>query len=304
MVIDFHTHMFPERIARRTIEKLSLAAHLQPWSMATREDLLRTMAKAGVDLSIVLPVATSAGQVRKINDSAAAMNEAGSSEAEAAGRTGELGEAMSAGQIFSLGCMHPEFEDYKEELRRIRDLGLKGIKLHPVYQGVDIDDIRFLRILEEAASLGLIVITHAGIDIGVPGVHCSPRMCRHAMLEVAGKTKSFRLILAHMGGWRNWEEVPELLADTGVCLDTSFSTQSFTPLDDGYWSEEDSQMLSAAQFMAIVRAFGAERILFGTDHPWSDQAQSLRFIRSLPLTKREKEQILGENAHMLLNLHP
>ena len=280
MIIDFHTHTFPDKIAAGTIDLLSRKAHILPYTDATVSQLQTSMKRAGIDLSVVLPVATTVRQVEHINDRAAQTNE----------RTQETG-------ILSFGCMHPDFEGYHEELARIRDLGLKGIKIHPVYQGVDIDDIRYMRIFDRAAQLGLIVITHAGLDIGFPGVvHCSPLMCRHVVDEVG----DFSFILAHMGGWRNWEEVPEYLADTCVFLDTAFSEDRFVPLPDGWWKDGEEQMLTQKEFLHLKDVFGADRLLFGTDCPWSGQAESLAYLEKLTLTADEKEKILGGNAAKLL----
>lgn len=282
MIIDIHTHTFPEKISARAIEKLSLASHCQPFTNASNTELLAAMEKAGVDLSVIVPVATNPGQVVKVNDSAAAICE----------------QYQDQG-LHSFGCIHPDFDDYRTELARIQSLGLKGIKLHPVYQGVDIDDIRFLRILDRAGELGLIVLTHGGQDIGFPGVvHVSPAQCRRTLEQVG----PFTFIIAHMGGWHDWTEVPENLAGTGAFIDTSFSTGSFTPLSDGYWKPGEEQMLDEAGFVSIVRAMGADHVLYGSDSPWSDQKQSIRFIQDSGLSDEEKTLILGENAKRLLKL--
>ena len=282
MIIDFHTHVFPEKIADSTIEILSKKAHIIPHIRAVAPELIHSMKEAGVDLSVILPVATAERQVVKLNDAAARLNE----------------QYRESG-LFSFGCMHPDFADYSSELSRVKELGLAGIKLHPVYQGVDLDDIRFLRILERAAELSLLVVTHAGIDVGYPGVvHCSPKMCKNVVKEIG----SFPFVLAHMGGWKNWEEVPSLLSGTGVYLDTAFSTERMEPLPDGYWKESELQMLSEDGFIEFVKAFGADHILFGTDSPWTSQKRSRAFIEALPLSDPEKQLILGQNAEALLNL--
>ena len=128
--------------------------------------------------------------------------------------------------MLSFGCMHPDFDGWKEELARVRDLGLKGIKLHPQYQDTDFDDPRYLRILDRCGELGLVVLTHAGLDIGMPGKdNCAPEMVAR-VLEQVGPVK---LVLAHMGGWRQWDRVEALLPGTGVYLDTSFSLGEITP---------------------------------------------------------------------------
>ena len=285
MVIDFHTHTFPDKMAAATLDKLSGVSHLRPFTDGTAAGLAASMAQAGVDRSIVLPVATSPRQVPHINDAAAQLNR----------------DWADAG-LFSLGCIHPDYGDWRGELARVAGLGLKGIKLHPVYQGVSLDDPRYLRILDRAGELGLIVVTHTGIDVGYPDLNfCAPETARRAVDQVG----PVRLVLAHMGGWKQWDHVAELLSGTSVYLDTSFSTGTMDALDDGYYRPEDLALRSGADFLALVRAFGAGRLLFGTDSPWTGQAESIAWLRALPgLTAPEREAILGGNAAALLGLEP
>ncbi len=280
MIIDIHTHTFPEHMAAKVIDKLSRLSRSIPFTDGTLDGLRQSMDDADIDRSIVLPVATNAHQVEHINDSSARICETQS-------------------DVISFGCMHPAFTNYVDELSRIVRLGLKGIKIHPVYQETDIDDIKFLRIFDRAAELGLIVVTHAGLDIGFPGVvRCSLTMIR----RVVDRIGNFKLIAAHMGGWRNWDEALEMLADTSVMIDTAFSTGMIVPRGDAQWLESDLKMLDADQFMKFVKAFGADRIIFGTDSPWSDQATSKKFIEQLPINEDCRKKILGDNAARLLNL--
>lgn len=282
MIVDFHTHTFPERIAAPTIQKLAHMSHIKPFSDGSNSGLAASMAAAGVDYSVVLPVATNTRQVCHVNDSAAQVN-------DNYRKTG----------IISFGCMHPDFPDWKEELARIANMGLKGIKLHPVYQDVDLDDLRYLRILDRCGELGLIVLTHAGLDIGIPGkVNCSPDMTLRALKQVG----PVRMILAHMGGWRNWDQVEELLVDTDAYLDTSFTLGRMTPLGDGFYGPSELNMMEEEQFLRMVREFGADRLVFGTDSPWGGQAEDVARFRALPLTDEEKAAILGGNAQKLLGL--
>ena len=280
-IIDLHTHTFPDKIASKAVGRLKGASHTVPFSDGTNEGLLKTQKQAGISLSVILPVATSPSQVGSINRHAAETNR----------------EYVGRG-LFSLGAMHPLYEDWYDELSRIKDAGLKGFKIHPVYQGVDIDDPVFLKILKRAADLDLVVVTHAGLDIGSPGVvRCSPQMCRHVIEE----TGRFRFVLAHMGGWKNWDEVPDTFRDTGVYADTSFSSGSFHRIDS-YWTEEDAKMLDADGFMKIIRALGTDHILFGTDSPWSDQKETVQFVSGLPLSEKEKHMIFAGNAERVLSL--
>ena len=282
MIIDIHTHTFPDKIAAATLDKLKHLSHTIPFTDGTAAGLAASMARAGVDRSVVMPVATSPRQVPHVNDASARMNELGA-------QTG----------VLSFGCMHPDFDGWKEELARVRDLGLKGIKLHPQYQDTDFDDPRYLRILDRCGELGLVVLTHAGLDIGMPGKdNCAPEMVAR-VLEQVGPVK---LVLAHMGGWRQWDRVEALLPGTGVYLDTSFSLGEITPLDDGHYRPGDLPLLDEAAFLRMVRRFGPDRILFGTDSPWDDQETALARLRALPLEKSELDAILGGSARKLLEL--
>lgn len=279
MIIDFHTHTFPDRIAAAAIGKLQQASHTVAFTDGTMAGLQASMQRAGIDWSVVLPVATNPVKVSSMNDLSACL-------------TGKDG-------LIYFGCIHPLMEDPCAELTRLAGLGLKGIKLHPVYQDVDIDDPRFVRILERAGELGLLVVMHAGDDIGFPGaVRCSPEMTARA-LKQAGPVK---LICAHMGGWKNWERVAECLADTSVMLDTAFSLGEITPLEEGSIPQEDRRMLDEEAFCRLVQAFGAERIVFGTDSPWGDQHKDVQALQCLPLTDEEKQAILGGNARKMLGL--
>lgn len=282
MIIDMHTHIFPEKISAAVIDKLSRQARIAAFTDGSLRGLRSSMNAAQIDLSIVLPVATTTSQVEKINSSAAALNETFASEG-----------------IVSFGCIHPDYLNWREELSRLKGNGLKGIKIHPVYQDTNLDDVKFLRLLDRAAELDLIVVTHAGLDVGFPGVvRCSPAMARRVSEEVG----DFKFVLAHMGGWRNWDEVLNTLGDTKVFIDTSFSTGMIVPRTDCTWRDEELKLLTPAQFMKFVEVFGASRILFGTDSPWSSAATSIEFIRNLPLAEDATAQILGGNAQRLLKL--
>lgn len=279
MVVDFHTHTFPERIAAFAIDKLKKACHTPAYTDGTASCLRASMHRAGIDYSVVLPVVTNPLKTSGINDASIEL-------------TGKDG-------LIYFGGIHPDTPDVSAELKRIADAGIKGVKIHPVYQDTHIDDIRYLRILDKAAELGLTVVMHAGDDIGFPGrVCCSPEMTRSAVRQVG----PVRLVCAHMGGWRNWQRVADALADTSVMLDTALSFGMLEQLEPDYYSEEELSLMSETTFCQLLQAFGAQRVVFGSDSPWSDQAASAAAIMKLPLTQEEKSAVLGENARRLLNL--
>ena len=199
MLIDFHTHCFPEKIAERAIEKLSLASGgLKPHTNGTLEGLKCSMQKGGVDISVILNIATNAKQQQSVNDFAAMCNK-------------ETG-------IVAFGSVFPYSEDVFCELERIKDLGLKGVKLHPDYQGFSVDDIRMKPIYKKIGELGLITIFHAGVDYGFP----PPYGATPEKLARALSWFSSPVVAAHWGGAGCGEGVITHLCGKDIYFDTSF----------------------------------------------------------------------------------
>ena len=280
MIIDFHTHIFPNKISAEVIEKLSRTSRTKYFSDGTLNGLINSMRNAEINFSVILPVATNPAQVEKINNSAVTLN-----------------EKFFDDGIISFASMHPDFENFRAELNRIKNFGFKGLKVHPVYQNTNLDDKKFLRIFYRAAELDLIVVTHAGLDIGFPGViKCSPQMSANVIDEIG----EFKFILAHMGGWKNWSEVLKILGGKKIFLDTSFSTGKIIPRKDFSWRDDDLNLLDENNFMDFIKIFGADKILFGTDSPWTSAIDSINFIKKIPATDDDRNKILGLNAEKLL----
>lgn len=276
MIIDFHTHFYPDRIARQVTDKLMSAANGTACCDGTMDGLLRSMDRAGIDMAVNLPVATNPLKVEKMNEVSAENN-------------------SRQGRIFSLGCIHPDCPDIRAELKHISRLGLKGFKLHPYFQQADFDDIRYLRILEAAGEFDLLAVTHAGTDFGFPGqVKCTARMILNALKQVG----PVKLLLAHMGGYGNWDGADELAEWDSVWLDTAFT---LTGKGKAAGSIPNlPELLTAARFMELVKLFGERRIVFGSDSPWFDQSEAVSLIRALPLAEPAREQIFSLNALALL----
>lgn len=261
-MIDFHTHMFPDKIAVKTLDFLSGRCKTSPFTNGTSKGLAQSTEDAGLELSIALPVVTNPAQFESIN---------------------RFAQQHREGKILSFGGIHPENENYKEKLLDLKNRGFLGIKLHPDYQETFFNDIRYKRIISFASELGLIVSVHAGFDPGYPDcVHCTPSMAR----EVIDEVKPLKLVLAHMGGFMRWDEVEQELVGQDVWFDTAVVFGKITD----------------EQFLRICRQHGTDRILFATDSPWSGQKESVDYFRKMDLTEEEKQQIFTENAKNLLTL--
>ncbi|MCL2751256.1 MAG: amidohydrolase family protein [Firmicutes bacterium] len=263
MIIDFHTHCFPAALAPRALMSLAHeGGGLRPYFDGTAEGLLASMDKNGVQRSVVLSIATKPSQAASVNRFAASIN---------------------GGRLAAFGSVVPYAPDAIDELRRIKDASLPGVKLHPYYQGFSIDDPKLFPFYETAGELGLITLFHMGKDIGfhTPDV-CTPAMLKRILPRFGGTP----VVAAHLGGYMCWDETLDCLCGEDVYLDTSY-----------LYSRVIKQL-----FEKIVRKHGAEKILFGSDMPWSDTADELRLIDSLNITAAEKERILGLNAERLLKV--
>lgn len=279
MIIDFHTHTFPEKIAARALSHMQSMSHNAVFTDGTVVALKTSMEASGVTHSVLLPVITNPDKTEHINDIS-------------------ISHKSDDGLIY-FGGVHPDTQNISAELLRLHTAGVKGIKLHPLQQATDINDIRYLRILEHCGDLGLIVVLHSGADPGFPGEErCSPKMIRSALDQVG----PVKLVAAHMGSLMYWDSVPEYLLDTNVYIDTSFALGKMAQTDENFYTEEDLQLLTEEDFCRLVHLFGKERVLFGSDSPWNRQIYARKQIDALPLSEDTKQCIYYKNACNLLGL--
>lgn len=260
MLIDFHTHCFPDKIAKVAIDKLSFASGgLNPYTDGTFSGLKDSMKRNGVDVSVVLSIATNAHQQKSVNDFAASIN--------------------SDENIVAFGSVYPFSEDVFSELERIKELGLKGVKLHPDYQGFNVDDIKMKPIYKKIGELGLITIFHAGVDYGfAPPYGATPEKMATAL-----NWFSSPVVAAHWGGVDSAEGVIKHLCGKDIYFDTSF----------GYGN------MSKYNAEKIIELHGTDKILFGTDTPWHTVEMEMRLLSTLNLGD-ELEKITHINAEKLL----
>lgn len=263
MLIDFHTHAFPEKIAERAISKLSFASGgLQPQTNGTLSGLKESMQKGGVNVSVVMNIATNAEQQRNVNDFAASIN--------------------NREDIFAFGSVFPDSPDALSELERIKSLGLLGVKLHPDYQGFFVDEEKMKPIYKKISQLGLITLFHAGFDYGfAPPYGATPERLEKALYWFDSP-----VIAAHWGGVCCGEGVLERLCGKDVYFDTSFGYGTMPK----YYAQK------------IIEKHGSEKILFGTDTPWHNKDMEMRLLCSLELSEKEMQNITHNNAKKLLGI--
>lgn len=264
MIIDFHVHAFPDALAAKALPLLSkCSGGVKPNYDATISGLESYLAKNNVDYAVVLNIATNPHQEKKVNDFAISL--------------------LEKKNIIPFGSVHPDSPNALSELERLAKAGIRGIKLHPDYQHFFVDDEKMFPIYKKIAELGFITVFHAGVDIGYPKpVHCTPErlLCALDLFDDAP------FVAAHFGGWLLWDSVLEDLCGTKVYLDTAFSSGKMPP---DYAKE-------------LIKAHGADKVLLGSDMPWSDTLDEVRFVQSLDLSAEDEEKILSNNAKRLLNI--
>lgn len=184
-------------------------------------------------------------------------------------------------RMLGLGTMHPDEENPAAVADEILALGLRGLKLHPDIQGVALDDPRCMRIFEVCEGR-LPVLLHTG-----------DKRYRYSnpeeLIPVLKAFPRLTVIGAHFGGYSVWQDAAEKLAPySGLYVDCSSSLFAMT-------NEEGRR---------LVRLWGAERVLFGTDYPMWDPTEELARFDALGLSERESALILHENAERLFGFPP
>lgn len=261
-IFDFHVHAFVDSIAERAVSKLEVTSGIEPYTDGTINGLKEAMRKNDIYSALLLPVATKPTQQTTINNWAAEVADE---------------------QLYCCGSIHPDAEDAFEEIDRIKNLGLCGVKFHSEYQLFCPDEERMFPIYNKIAETGMFAIFHGGWD------PLSPDLVRgtpESFANAAKKCPNLTFVTAHLGGMNLWDDVEKYLAGKfdNVYLDVSVIA--------GCISDE--------QLLRIIKTHGADKILYGSDCPWDNPNNEIAMIKNLPLSDEEKEMIFYKNAERLL----
>jgi predicted TIM-barrel fold metal-dependent hydrolase len=290
MVIDFHTHIYPEKIASRAVAGIFAFYTIPMAGDGTVEGLLKYTRvegegrtpqavqspdpRAGVPSTervppyaappwqrinhfVVFSAAAVPGQVVSINDFIA--------------RT-----VKAHPEFTGFGTLHPDFDDPEGEIDRLIGLGLRGIKFHPDMQRFNIDDERMMKVYALLEGR-LPIIFHTG-DYRYEYSHPA-RLAR-----VLDAFPRLTAVAAHFGGWSVFDLALEYLKDRFCYFDISSSVP----------------YLGGKRSVELIRIYGAERFLFGSDYPVWDPRRCLEDFYALDLNNDERELILHQNAERIL----
>ncbi len=266
MIIDFHTHIFPDKLADKAIAKLSAIGGIPAHSDGKADSLVKSMQENGIDKSVVLNVATNAEQVDNVNKFALYIKE-------------------NYKSLIPFGSIHPLSENPREILKTLKDNGIRGLKLHPDYVKTSVDNERFAPVFAAANEFDIPVVIHTGWDFASPDfVHASA----DAILKVISRFPELKLVCAHFGNNRFWDEVIQKLCGKRLYFDTALACKRFG------MTKETAE--------TIIKNHDGGKILFGSDMPWCEAGEVQRFIESLDIGREQKERIFYKNAMKLLYL--
>lgn len=259
LVVDGHTHVYPDRVAKKAIA--GSPADLKRFGDGTVGSLTDVMARSGVDRSVCLGVANTADRVDNANRFAGSLDPA---------------------RFIGFGSVHPGLSP-EENVASLRRHGLRGAKVHPMFQDLRLDDPRLLATLD-AMSGEFAVIVHVGAAGEDPGERCTPGM----LADLVRQLPRLDVIACHFGGYRRFEEAAETVVGLPVHLDTSWPPSLAT--------------LAPARVRAVIDKHGPERVVFASDWPMADPAAEIAAIRALGLPDQDTEAILGGNLARLLGI--
>ena len=258
-LIDIHTHVYPEKIARKATLSICDFYDMPSDNTGTAAELIEKGSKVGVEKYLILGVAIRPEQVSAINQFIKT-------------------ECDAHEEFIGFGTAHAGMDNVLDAVEQIRSLGLRGIKMHPDTQYFNIDDERLYPLYEEIQG-ELPVYYHTG-DYRYDYSH--PRRVRRVLEDFP----KLQVVAAHLGGWSVQDVAQEYLRDTNCLVDISSSLMFLTP----------------EKAVEYIRAFGAERVMYGSDFPLGDPETEVERFMSLPLTDEEREQIAYATAAEFLKI--
>ena len=256
-IVDIHAHAFDDKIAIKATENLQRYYNIEPAADGHLIHLIESAKKNKVDKLVVCATATKPKHVQMINNYVS---------------------TLICEHIVGFGTLHCDYTEIDSEIARLKELGLSGIKFHPIFQGFKIDDDKAMQMYEKIGDR-FPVLMHMG-DKNVNDA--SPERLANVIKELPQVT----FIAAHLGGYSEWEGAKKYIIGKNVYFDTSSSVRFLPP-------EESA---------AIIRAHGTDKVLFGTDYPLSNHKFEFECMKKLNLTNDEYEKIYWKNAYHLLKL--
>jgi predicted TIM-barrel fold metal-dependent hydrolase len=237
---------------------------IKAYSDGTANGWLTCMDDCGVETSVLLSVPTRPAQVEPANRF--------------------LAQFLDNSRLIPFAGVHPECDDAVGIIRQAAEQGFSGIKLHPLMQHFKPQERRMFPLYDAAIAEGLVVVFHAGAGMDYDDIRGS----KQDFDELFERYDYDRFVVAHLGGRPDFQAFPAFKDGWPGYLDLAFSLGL---MPDDY-------------LVNLVRSFGVDRVLFGTDGPWHGLAEDLASVLSVGFSDEELRAMLYGNAARLLGLAP
>jgi hypothetical protein len=259
LIIDAHTHIFPDEIARQILATTARNFKIKTYGCGTAADLISQMDQYEIRHAVVHMVSPTPASVKETNSWLIRLKEE---------------------RFIKFGTLHPGLKNFSEEIDRLKDHNINGVKLQPDVQAFTVDEKLVTYPLYEAlAKKRMAVMFHVG---GEPQPAPHNRSKPHMIVQVAKDFPELKIIAAHLGGLNMWDSVYQLLAGIeNVFMETSLTYENIVP----------------ELAKKIIKKHGHNKIFFGTDYPFAPIGMSVKIAKAVPfLSENEKQDILGLNA--------
>ena len=259
-IIDMHVHIYPTTLARRAMA-VAGREHDEFEKLPVKENLWKRMEEENVMLSVAQHVTSKPATQTDVN---------------------RFASEIVRNNVISFGGLHPDCEHVLEEIEKLKDMRMAGIKFHPPFQKVDISDEKYIPMWKHINHLGFPVLIHCGRARVTGGFDLFPS----GVAKFIKYLPDVPVVLAHMGGRSGNPMEEKILFDfpENVYVDTAMSAERQDPAD----------------FERLASAMGPERVVFGSDFPYGTQKASIAFIKNSRFSEHEKAMMLGGNAAKIL----
>jgi len=256
-LIDFHIHIFPDHTIDKIISYLENKGGIKAVIKTSSVNTENYFKKKNIISGVNMPIATTIEQVEKINNF-----------------------IVKQKKIFSFGAIHPDTKDIKKTIDFLKRNNIKGVKLHPEYQNFFVDSKKYFDFYKALIDADLYIMFHAGRDIAFIDYHSSPKQFDNLKQHFP----DLKIILAHFGGFKMWQDVEKYIIGKDFLIDTSFILN--------YYDNEKAKNM--------IISHDDKNILFGSDLPWQNPVEVYEKLLKFNLDNIIYENIFFKNAMSIL----
>lgn len=239
---------------------------------ATLDALLMELERSPVDKALLLPIACHSEYIKNSSNDFVAKCCADHPDS-----------------LMGFASVHPRSKDALQQFNKaITGLGLRGLKLHPRFQGVAANDPSVVELVRKAAELGVPVAIDCMLWKPTPLRAQTP----YLIDDLAKAVPEATIVMCHCGGFRFLDALAVAKANDNIYFDLALMLRYFadTPFED--------------QFVFVLKQIGASRIIFGSDHPQDllgeTYTESKRILTKHGFTNEEQESIFGKTLLSIL----